>query len=380
MIKVREDHVDDELFLSRYVAFLRGKIPIHETRLSLSLIRRGFWKRSEDKWVLIENKFTDSDIADAIAMVRLGSRPILHLYENPNPDDSTRFVCADDVVMHAAYEKLGIRRVPVALMGKPRDIEESCLSVRCYLRKRENHIVLLAGVVPVTHKLVPSVLGPSKPKLNESWERLLEILTETKSALKQFHQPGNIKFHYHHTLYSVLLRAEECVDSMRLLVEVNKPMVAAGLLRSLYELSLVFYVDWLAPEQTFRYLQMASVQSEKQWEATCEEWRRADIAAGTSSLEAKNIKDAHMRAFRLGSIVGERARLFPLGEKFQSDVYSFLSDVIHHDFSMAARYAHTLDHGDEAVYYSDVIQTIVHLTDVLVAAIVTRIRDDIGTF
>lgn len=377
-IKVLDGRVEDEIFLSRYLAFLRGKVPVHETRLSLHLIRRGFWKRSENGWELIADPISDSDLADATAMVRLGSRPVLHLYENPNPDDSKRFVCADDVVMHAAYERLGLSKVPVVLMAKPRDLEESCLSVRFFPLKGKGHVPLLDGVVPVTHEQVPSILGSNKPAIAESLVRLLHALAETKSALKLFHKPGAKTLHYHHTLYSVLLRAEECIESMRLLIDAKKLLAAAGLLRSLHELALVFYVDWLAPEQTYRYLQMASVQSEKQWEARCEEWRRADIAAGATLLEAKNIKDAHMRAFRFGSIVGERARLFPLGERFQSDVYSFLSDVIHHDFSMTARYAHTLDHGDEAVYNVDVVHTIIHLADILIAAVITRILDDIG--
>ena len=377
-IKMPEGQPEDEIFRSRYSAFLQGKAPIHETRLSLNLIRRGFWKRTGSGWELKGDHSQDADIAYAVEMIRLGNRPVLHLYDNPNPDDSRRFVCTDDIVMLAAYETLGISKAPVALMAKPRDLDESCLSVRCFPRKGDNYVPLLEGVVPITHTLVPSILGASKPPTAECFDRLLLALEETKSAVKQFHQPGASTFHYHHTLYSVLLRAKDCIDSIRMLIAANKPLTAAGLLRSLHELALVFYVDWLAPGHTYKYLQMASVMSEKDWEKACESWRKADIAAGTSSLDAKNIKDAHMRAFRLGCVVGERARLFPLGEKFQRDIYSFLSNVIHHDFSMTARYTHTLDHGDEAVYHEDAMQTIIHLADILVAAIVTRIREDIG--
>jgi hypothetical protein len=165
---------------------------------------------------------------------------------------------------------------------------------------------------------------------------------------------------------------------MGMLVQRGKPLTAAGLLRSLHELTLVFYVDWLAPGQTYRYLQLASVMSESKWIAECEEGVREDIAAGASPIEAKNIRDAQMRGYRLGSVVGDRARLFPLGDSFQRDIYSFLSDVIHHDFSMTARYAFTLDHGDEAVYDQDATQTVIHVSDILVGAIVSRIRDDIG--
>lgn len=378
-IKAPEGRATDEIFLSRYGAFLRGKAPIHETRISLGRIRRGFWKQTGGTWEIAGDLSSETDLTDTVDMIRLGSRPVLHLYENPNPGDSKRYVCTDETVAHAAYESLGLTKVPVALMGRPRDLEESCLSVRCFPRGRKQSVPLLEGVVPAIPDLVPSILGTSKPSAIESFDRLLQALAETKAALKAFHKPGATTLHYHHTLYSVLLRAEDCIQSLRLLTQANKPLTAAGLLRSLYELALVFYVDWIAPGQTYRYLQMASAISEKEWESRCEEWRKADISAGASALDAKNIKDAHLRSFRLGCVVGERARIFPLGEKFQRDIYSFLSDVIHHDFSMTARYTHTLDHGDEAVYHEDATQTTVHVADLLAAAIVSRVRDDVGS-
>ncbi|THT95968.1 hypothetical protein E9531_16945 [Lampropedia puyangensis] len=378
-IKLADDRVTDEIFVSRYKAFLLGKSVVHQTRVSLDLIRSGFWKKDQQgNWGLINNPIDPKHLQDAIAMIRLGSRPALHLYENPNQSDSKRFVCSDDEVTYAAYGKLEISKVPVVLMAKPRDLEESCLSVRCYQRKGKDSIALLEGIVPVIHELVPSILGQKKPELIETLDTLTETLRDLKEPLRAFHQPGSVTLHYHHTLYSVLFRAEECLDSMKLLISKGRVLLAAALLRSLHELALVFYVDWLTPMQTYRYLQMASVIPEREWEATCERWRKEEIAAGTSPLDAKNIKDAHMRAFRLGSVVNERARIFPLGEDFHRDVYRFLSEVVHHDFSMTARYTHTLDNGDDAVYFNDVLKAITHLSDIIVAAIVTRVRSDLG--
>lgn len=377
-IKVPEGLPTDEIFLAKYKAFLLGRSPVHETRVPLAEIRRGFWKKTDGKWVLMCEHQDAEHIEDALRMVRLGSRPVLHLYENPNSDDTFRYVCTDDAVMHAAYERLGIAKVPVALMAKPRDLAESCISVRNYPRGKRQHIALIDGFVPVTSKLVPSVLGSRKLDLPVSLRLLLLALASTKQALKSFHAPGSTTLHYHHTLYSVLLRAEDCVESMRLLLEAGKPLAAAGLLRSLHELVLVFYVDWLAPGQTYRYLQLASVMTEAKWFDSCEQGVREDIANGATPIEANNIRDAQMRGFRLGSVVGERARLLPLGEEFQRSIYSFLSEVIHHDFSMTARYAFTLDHGDEAIYHEDATRTIIHVSDVLVGAIVSRVQDDIG--
>jgi hypothetical protein len=377
-IKVPEGLPPDDVFLAKYSAFLRGRVPIHETRLELAKIRRGFWKWTTQGWILQGDLADEENVSAAIQMVRFGSRPVLHLYDNPNKEDPTRFVCTDDTVVHAAYERLGIAKAPVAIMAKPRDLEESCISIRNYSRGKRASIALIDGFVPVTSSLVPSVLGSDKPPQGECFERLLAALRSTRQMVKAFHVPGSTTLHYHHTLYSVLFRAEDCIESMGMLVQRGKPLTAAGLLRSLHELTLVFYVDWLAPGQTYRYLQLASVMSESKWIAECEEGVREDIAAGASPIEAKNIRDAQMRGYRLGSVVGDRARLFPLGDSFQRDIYSFLSDVIHHDFSMTARYAFTLDHGDEAVYDQDATQTVIHVSDILVGAIVSRIRDDIG--
>jgi hypothetical protein len=46
---------------------------------------------------------------------------------------------------------------------------------------------------------------------------------------------------------------------------------------------------------------------------------------------------------------------------------------------MTARYVHTLDHGDEAIFNTDVVHTIIYLADILIAAVITRILDDIGS-
>jgi hypothetical protein len=118
--------------------------------------------------------------------------------------------------------------------------------------------------------------------------------------------------------------------------------------------------------------------SERDWEESCNKTMKLQILGGLSHHDAKNIKDAHMRGYRLCSVVGDKARLFPLGEKYQRDIYSFLSDMLHYDFSMVARYTHTLDHGDDAIYNEDAAVSILHVADILTAAIVSRIQADIG--
>jgi hypothetical protein len=107
-LKAQDGVSEDEIFLSKYVAFLRGKAPIHETRASLSTIRRGLWKRDGASWVLVDDLSVKADVDNVVDLIRLGSRPVLYLYENPNRSDDKRFVCSDDRVVHAAYERLPV--------------------------------------------------------------------------------------------------------------------------------------------------------------------------------------------------------------------------------------------------------------------------------
>jgi hypothetical protein len=51
-IKRNPDKARDEIFLAKYMAFQKGRTPVHETRLTLSKIRRGFWKKETQGWVL----------------------------------------------------------------------------------------------------------------------------------------------------------------------------------------------------------------------------------------------------------------------------------------------------------------------------------------
>ncbi|WP_156125984.1 hypothetical protein [Paraburkholderia kururiensis] len=129
----------------------------------------------------------------------------------------------------------------------------------------------------------------------------------------------------------------------------------------------------------YHYLQLAAVEGQKKWEERCREMYRDNTGkGGFTAYDAKILSDGHIRAYRLASVISEKAKIFPLGSEYHRDVYEFLSNIAHHDFSMVARYTYTLDHGDESVFLDDVIKTIVYCVDLFSAAIVTRIMDDIG--
>lgn len=378
-IVARDDAEDDPIFTSRYVAFLRGATNVHYTRMSISRIRRGFWRPSKNGFELIEEIIRKNDIDSIKNLITSGTRLSLHIYENPNKNDDFPYVCADDTPIHAAYEDLGIPVVPVVLMGKPRDLEESAITVRSIPRGDKDYISLIEGATPVRSGGFHNFLESDEISLSNALSTLEIEIEKTKSDLKGFHKPARDANHYHHSLHSVLVRAKEHVESIRLLVDNGKLMVATSLLRPLHELALVFYIDWLMPMHIYQYLQLASVMSSEKWDAECEKERKRNVSEGVLKTDANRIKIAHLKAFKLCSVVSEKARIFPLGEEYHRSIYSFLSDMIHHDFNMTARYIDTLDHGDDMVFNGNVEHTIRHVAHATISCILSRIRSDIGS-
>lgn len=378
LIKTRDGIVHDEIFLNKYLGYLKGKVTIYATRVSIGRIKPGFWRPSNSGFEYICDDVPDEHIAHMESMLRLGNRPVLHIYPNPNKSDSLDFVCPDDVASYRAYSSLGIHTPPAILIGKPESLSESAIGVRQYKCTYNPMTSHMDGIVPVVHTTVPSILGVEKPSHAASLGLLISAVQTTKEKVKKFHYGGMSTLHYHHTLYSVLLRAQETLEAIRLLFEHRLYLNAASLVRTLYELALTFYVDWIAPTHMYQYLQLAAVMSEKEWETSCETTYLEQVKAGLSAYDAKRLKDAKMFGFRLASIVAEKARLFPLGLDHHKGLYSFLSDIAHHDFSMTARYTNTLEHGDDSVFYDDAAKTTIYCADLFTAAIVVRILDDVG--
>lgn len=376
-LKVR-DVETDELFLDKYSKFLTGKLKAYSTRVDIASILPGFYRPSAEGLVYLCDEIPEKDVGYVEDLIKLGDRPALHLYHNINKNDPQCFVCPDDVAVFKAYTQLGINAVPSLILGSNKYTEESSIVIRglkCTYNPYTPHI---EGISPKTKTLIPSFLGVEKPPYQEAFEILISAVDGARSRLKEFHSPKSVKHHYHHTLYSILLRTKETLEAMNLLFEHGLFLNAASLVRNLYELALTFYIDWLAPTQMYKYLQLSSVVTTKQWEKDCEKEMKNQVRSGLSQSDAKKIYDAKMFGFRLTTVVSEKARLFPLGEDHHRDVYSFLSKIVHHDFSMVARYSFTLEHGDESIFSEDALKTTIYCSDIFTAAIVTRVIDDIG--
>ena len=321
----------------------------------------------------------EDDIHHTKDVIRLGHRPALYLYRNINKSDDRAFVCPDDVAAYHAYKSLCINSVPALILGSRKSITESALTIRALKCTYNPYTPHIEAIVSNVHKLVPSLLGSEKPGYEECFEILNEAVQYTKSRLKLFHKGGMEDHHYHHTLYSILLRVQETLRSMKLLFDEGLYLNATSLVRNLYELTLTFYVDWLTPTQMHKYLTLSSVATCEEWRKECDKTFREQVRNGLTPKDAKKLYDAKMLGFRLASVVSEKARLFPLGEEHHRSVYSFLSKIVHQDFSMTARYAHTLEHGDESVFFEDARDTAIYCADIFTAAIVTRVIDDVGS-
>ena len=377
-IQVRADLEIDPIFEDKYLKTQTGKTKSYATRISISKIKPGFYKPSKSGLVYKCDKPEQCVIDYIKNLVRSGHRPALFLYHNIHDGDDEIFLCPDDVASFYAYRDLGVSKPPVILLGSKKYLEESCYVIRAMKCTHNDYTEHFDSFFGVSHKLQPSLLGEEKPQHDDCFKILIEATRETKAELKDFHKGGSLKMHYHHTLYSILHRAEETLVSMQMLFERDLFISAAMLARPLYELALTFYIDWLAPEQVYKYLQLASIMKERDWEKMCEKDLVKQTKSGLSRVEAQKLKDAKIRGYRLASKVSEKAKMFPFGEEHHRDVYAFLSKIGHHDFSMTARYTHTLEHGDESVFYKDAMDTTIYCADFFVTSIITRVSDDIG--
>jgi hypothetical protein len=378
LIKTRDGIIFDKIFQSKYSDYLSGKVTIYLTRMSLDRIKPGFWRPLSSGFEYVCDDVPSEDVAYIENLIQLGDRPPLYIYWNPNKLDPIDFVCPDDVATYRAYAALGIFTPPVILIGKPVSLDESCIAMKQFRSGNTSRTSSMCGIVGNKHETVPSILGLVKPDYATSLDRLIESVEVAKDKVKAFHVGGMVTLHYHHTLYSVLLRAQQTLKSIRLLFQNNLYLNAASQVRTLYELALTFYLDWLAPTLTYRYLKLSAVMRESEWREDCEVTYRKQVKAGLSAYDAKLLLDSRMFGFRLASVVAEKARLFPFGLEHHKGVYSFLSDIVHHDLSMDARYTHTLEHGDDSVFNEDAASTTIYCADLFTAAIVFRILEDVG--
>ena len=373
-------HIEhDPIFAALYREYLQGHRTVYLTRISLGRIRCGFYRESDPgQFQYFCDEPPPSDITSMTDVIRQGDRSVLYIYSNPNKGDCAQFVSPDDVAVFRAYESLGVKKVPVVLLSTPEELEESALGMRHFRVGKESLPAHLVSSHPGTTGSVPAFVGSQPPeKTLSSLQILRDRIADAQQRVRQFHTPAGHANHYHHTLYSTLFRLDETLRAVMLLLERDMWHQAVPLLRTLYETSLNFYLDWLAPQQMCAFFAMAAVLDSQGIREVVDYASTFERPDGTRAAH-REIRSAVIRTFEIVRSVRKKAELSPLGLQFYKNMYSFMSAVTHQDFEIVANFAHTLDQRERPQFERRTMESLLMSADLIVAKVVIRILDDVS--
>ncbi|MCU8465986.1 DUF5677 domain-containing protein [Vibrio vulnificus] len=371
----RDDIEHDPTFIKQYKKYIQKKDSCFVTRVTLDRILPGFYKSEDGEPVYIEDSLLDGAVEHCISIIKSGERPALHIRRLFNNHCGHEYSSSDDVHLYYAYKALEITRVPVVIYGSAGELEESAFRKKGYFRELEDHFYSFSNV-NIQHKGFYSVAHKYPQSTPEEIvfciEKLESLVSHTKCCFKGFHE-FRYDVHYHTIIYAILMRLGEDLASIKLLVKNGLYIQSAGVLRSIYELMLNFYLVWLNPQEMPSMLKYKSLMSESELIKVI---KKANT--GLTKGQLGDLERVYRYQYKLVSTIIEKAKLSPFGESYYNDIYRFLSDVTHHDFSSTARYRHALEHGDSQVYNVDVLNTVVSITDFITTFVCHYVMDDIG--
>ncbi|MDN5054998.1 DUF5677 domain-containing protein [Aliarcobacter butzleri] len=363
---------EDIIFTNKYKKFLESKSNGYITRMSLSRIKLGFYKRKAKGWKFIIDKVSDHDIETCIISIKGGARPLLYLYINPNQQCNYEYICADDIAVYRAYKKLKINKVPVIILGSIKELEETAFLIKSFHGNKDIINQFIFGTKIINKKSFPILLGLNKDEdISLKLKKLYNYMNELKENYRKFHLSNQDEIHYHNIIFSIIIRALEFIESIEILLKQDFYLPAISIARSLYELTLTFYISWLCPS-LLPIIQLSSSVTQKEWK---ELW---SLDGNYSDNYKKEFIDAMNFQYNLVDSVIEKAKISPFGEQYYKQVYSFFSKIVHHDFSVTARYKNALLYGDEEVYTDDIKESLIITIDSCIALIYFRISDEIG--
>ncbi|KPX21490.1 Uncharacterized protein ALO70_03698 [Pseudomonas amygdali pv. eriobotryae] len=374
-IHCREGVVIDPIFEKKYINFLKGKKQALLTRLPLASILNGFYLRNNGDCKLIQDPINRDMVDDIKAEIRSGRRPALYICKNVFTKEEFPYSAPDDNHVYIAYQELEIHSIPVVLLEASDKLPESAFQVRHQLYHEENLGAFICAVSPHPERdNFHSILGKQISSTNDAALATIQsTIGELIQNLKSFHGNFSTGIHYHQTLFSILYRLNENIQAIRLLIENNFYYQAVALLRSIYEMSLDFYVDWLAPEEVGFWLQTHSRVNRKGFECAME------LASPSDNLKKKKIWMENMRyCYDFLDNVSNKANLSPLGRKFYDEVYTFTSEVIHQDFNMTEHYALFMENPEHRSFDANAITTLVRFVDMIAGKVCWRVATDIG--
>lgn len=370
----------DPIFISLYKKYLTGRLSGYATRVPIEQIQEGFYSMSQNLEYLCDSP-PENVIKELMLDVRKGARRPLHLYSNPKPNSEIRFLCPDDVALVIAYRRLGIKLVPAIVFAPGKQsLPESALEVRV-TPSAKNLGPRVCGLISAEKpQTLPTILGP-KVSVNASNElsKLTEELRVLLARLRLFHASEPDQLHYHHMVFSAVIRTQETLRAIELLIEKNLWYQALALLRVLYEIHLNFFFDWLQPETNYRFLAASAVLNSAGVTKARVDMSKELIGQGTSQKSADEQANIVWRPVNFASTVAEKARLPKVGILYHKDIYSFLSQITHQDFEVASLHANRFDDETFLTIDKELKTTYLRFIDLIISEFVVCVDRDIGT-
>lgn len=369
--------VHDEIFMDLYVAYDRGQISAYVTRLPEADVLIGFYEASDPSKLMSVERPEDIVQASCDA-IRRGERPTIWVRENFDIPNAPRFFCSDSVTAMLAYRRLGVSLIPAAIVSKavPVRLPHSALEMN-YGGKLKDTSSRVAAVRACKVEEVPGHML-DELSLHESLSVLRVSVERAITRLQKFHADNVCdQLHYHDTLYSTLIRTRDYLSGADLLLNAGLSSQAVSLYRSLYELHLNFYIDWLAPETSYIPLSFAA-RTDRRTLKKIEERMVENYLKKRSRDKAEELAKRALFFIRWLGLVSNRAMASPVGIALHENYYGYLSSILHQDFEETANHANqfraeTYQTVDERTH--DWIRNFVNI---VVTGTLTLVEGDIG--
>jgi hypothetical protein len=370
----------DPIFISLYKKYLTGRLSGYATRVPIEQIQEGFYSMSQHLEYLCDDP-PENVIEELILDVRKGARHPLHLYSNPKPNSEIRFLCPDDVALCIAYRQIGIKLVPAIVFAPGKQsLPESALEIRV-TPSAKNLGPRVCGLISAeTPQTLPTILRSTvSANASNKLSKLTEALRVLVARLRLFHVSEPDQLHYHHMVFSAVIRTQETLRAIELLIENNLWYQALALLRVLYEIHLNFFFDWLQPETNYRFLAASAALNSAGVTKARADMSKELISQGTTQKSADEQANIVWRPVTFASTVAEKARLPKVGILYHKNIYSFLSQITHQDFEVASLHANRFDDETFLTIDKELKTTYLRFIDLIISEFVVCVDRDIGT-
>ena len=357
----------DPMFTQLYLESVLGA-ELWLTRLSRSAITRGFISKGGS----LRRDEVEPEKVNLIAdSIRSGSRMPLYVYQN----QKAGILCPDDELVLLAYEKLEIETVPVVLLSPKSEVLEFAALKARYYQTPTGFCTVLKGIESFFPTSIGSMFGEKEVSLQELISIHNAVLKSLKEKLTDFHKEVEDQVHYHETLYAALVRTLGGLRAIEVLAENSCWLEARIVLRSLYEITLSFHLDWLAPETMGFLLRMNSTVSRKVYREVRRELYAELKESGMPANELKKFVADDLKGFDIASKVYHRAQANPLGN-LHSEIYPYLSKFVHQDYSVVAEIAAGMKKEKQSTVEFD--EDFLRFLDVICTQIESCVSADIG--